>query len=122
VAGGCGFLWRDRFELTWASALREHQRAAPNMLLYWAFMREMIRRGVRVFDFGRCTPGGGTHRFKQQWGGRDQPLPWLQWSPRAVAAPPTPDRPLYRFAGAVWRRLPLAATNAAGPVLSRLIP
>jgi hypothetical protein len=50
------------------------------------------------------------------------PLPWLRWSPREVAAPPTPDRPVYRLAGEVWKRLPLAATNAAGPVLARLLP
>src|SRR5690606_25614950 len=68
VAAGCGFIWRETFEMTWASSLREHNRMAPNMLLYWAFMEEAIRRGVRTFDFGRCSPGSGTHRFKLQWG------------------------------------------------------
>ena len=33
---------------------------------------------MRRFNFGRCSPGGGTHRFKQQWGGRDVPLHWYQ--------------------------------------------
>ena len=70
-------------------------------------MEQMIAHGVRVFDFGRrCTPGSGNHRFKQQWGGTDVPLPWLQWSPRNVAATPSPERPAYRLAIAAWRRLP----------------
>jgi len=122
IAAGCGFAWRDEFEMTWASSLREHNRSAPNMLLYWSFMEQMIARGVRVFDFGRCTAGSGTHRFKQQWGGADVPLPWLQWSARNVAATPSPERPAYRLAAAVWRRLPLAVTNGIGPLLARQLP
>jgi serine/alanine adding enzyme len=122
VAAGCGFIWRDSFELTWAASLREHSAAAPNMLLYWSFMTHLIGRGVRQFDFGRCTPGGGTHRFKQQWGGADVPLPWAQWTSRNVSAPPTPDRPVFRVAAACWRRLPLALANAIGPIIARRLP
>src|SRR5256886_3734466 len=79
VAAGCGFVWHGEFEMTWASSLREPSRSAPNMLLYWAVMGQMIARGVRGLDFGRCTAGSGTHRFKRQWGGVDVALPWLQW-------------------------------------------
>ena len=122
VAAGSGFAWRGEFEMTWASALREYSRIAPNMLLYWAFMERVMARGVRVFDFGRCTPDSGTHRFKQQWGGVSVPLPWLQWSRRNVAGTPSPDRPAYRLAAAVWRRLPLAVTRRIGPVLARQLP
>ncbi len=95
---------------------------APNMLLYWAFIETMISRGVRFFNFGRCTPNEGTHRFKRQWGGRDVPLPWAQWTPREVTATPSPDRPLFRAATAVWRRLPLPVTNRVGPILARRLP
>ncbi|HEY6853344.1 MAG TPA: FemAB family XrtA/PEP-CTERM system-associated protein [Gemmatimonadales bacterium] len=122
VAAGCGFVWREGFELTWAASRREHSAAAPNMLLYWSFMSHLIARGVRQFDFGRCTPGGGTHRFKQQWGGADVPLPWAQWTSRNVTAPPTPERPVFRAAAACWRRLPLALTNAIGPIIARRLP
>ena len=122
LAAGAGFVWRGEFEMTWASALREHSRLAANMLLYWSFMQEMITRGVRTFDFGRCTPGAGTHQFKRQWGGADVPLPWLQWSPRQLTAPPSPDRSVFRVASAVWRRLPLAVANRLGPVIARQLP
>lgn len=122
VAAGVGFLWGDEFEMTWASSLREHNRLAPNMLLYWSFIETMISRGIRFFNFGRCTPNEGTHRFKRQWGGRDVPLPWAQWTAGDVTATPSPDRPLFRAATAVWRRLPLLVTNRVGPILARRLP
>ncbi len=122
LAAGCGFVWRGEFEMTWAGALRESRTFAANMFLYWTFMEQMIARGVRMFNFGRCTPGGGTHRFKKQWGSVDVPLPWLQWSARERTVMPTPDRPAFRLASAVWRRLPLALTKKVGPVIARQIP
>ena len=124
VAAGCGFVWNDEFEITWAASLREYNRTAANMLLYWSLMEEMIRRGVRVFNFGRCTAGSGTHRFKRQWGGFDVPLPWLQWSARAgsAAAAPVSERPVFRLAAAVWRHVPLPITRSVGPLLARQLP
>jgi serine/alanine adding enzyme len=122
VAAGCGFLWGGEFEMTWASSLRAHNHTGANMLLYWSFMREVIARRGRTFNFGRCTPDSGTHRFKRQWGGRDVPLPWAQWSPGAVDATPSPERPVFQLASAVWRRLPLALANRVGPLLARQLP
>lgn len=123
VAAGFGFLYKGSYEITWAGALREHSRDAPNMLLYWALMEACIERGAHTFDFGRCTPGSGTHRFKKQWGGDDHPLPWAQWSPEGGGGePPNPDSPKYRLAIDLWRRLPLGATTLLGPRLSRLLP
>lgn len=121
VAGGCGFVFGDEFEITWASALREYSREAPNMLLYWSLMEDMIRRGVPTFNFGRCTPGEGTHRFKLQWGGHDEPLPWYQWSSDGRAATPNPDGG-FSLAVKVWQKLPVAFANTLGPILSKRIP
>ena len=122
LAAGCGFVWREEFEMTWAGSLRESRAISANMLLYWAFMQRAILRNVRVFNFGRCTAGSGTHRFKRQWGGSDMPLPWGQWSPNGVRATPSPERPVYRAAAALWRRLPLAMVNRLGPLLARRLP
>jgi FemAB-related protein (PEP-CTERM system-associated) len=122
IAAGCGFAWGGEFEITWASALREHNRSAPNMLLYWSFMQRMIERGIDVFDLGRCTPNGGTHTFKRQWGGTDVPLPWAQWSARNVDATPSPNTPMFRLAANCWSRLPLGVTNRLGPLIARRLP
>ena len=122
IAAGCGFVWRNEFEMVWASSLREYRRQAPNMLLYWSFMQRMIARGISVFDFGRCTPGGNTHAFKRQWGGADVALPWAQWSRGDVVATPSPARPIFRAAAACWRHLPLAVANRLGPMIAARIP
>jgi FemAB-related protein (PEP-CTERM system-associated) len=122
VAVGYGFVWGDEFEITRASALREYSRSAPNMLLYWALMERLIDRGVRTFNFGRCSPGSGTHRFKRQWGGRDVPLPWLQWSRNGTSATPNDESRLLRLASEAWRRTPLFVANRLGPVLARRLP
>jgi serine/alanine adding enzyme len=122
VAGGCGFRWRDTFELMWAASLRSANADAPNMLLYWSLMERSIANGATTFDFGRCTRDSGTHRFKQQWGGDDVSLPWMQWSANGVSAPPTADRLTFRTASNLWRRLPPLVTRACGPSLARLLP
>ena len=122
LAAGCGFVWGGEFEMTWAAARRDARGLAVNMLLYWSFMQEMIRRGVRLFNFGRCTPGGGTHRFKRQWGGRDVPLPWSQYASGARAATPAPDDAAFSWGPRLWRWLPLPIANRLGPRLIRCLP
>jgi FemAB-related protein (PEP-CTERM system-associated) len=122
VAAGLGILFRGEFEISWASSLRGYSREAPNMLLYWSLMEEVIRRGGRVFNFGRSTPDSGPHRFKRQWGGEDHPLHWTRWSPKGDASPPAKEGGIYQKAIAVWQRLPLPVANTVGPLISRGLP
>lgn len=122
VAAGLGFLFRGEFELTWASSLREYNRQAPNMLLYWSLMEEVIRRGGTGFNFGRCTPGGGTHRFKSQWGGEDEPLHWTRWTPEGGSEAPTAEGGALQKAVSVWQKLPLPIANRLGPLVARGLP
>jgi serine/alanine adding enzyme len=122
VAAGCGLNWHDEFELHWAGSLRSHAKSAPNMLLYWDLMQRAIANGKTSFNFGRCTAGSGTHAFKRQWGGVDSALPWLQWSKSDVVAPPSPEKPFFKFAAACWRHLPLGVANVVGPRIARCLP
>jgi len=122
VAAGCGFRWNGEFEMTWASSLAQYNAVAPNMLLYWAFIERAAEQGLAVFNFGRCTPGSGTHRFKQQWGGRDLPLWWYQHTTGQRAATPSPDDRAFSWGPRVWKRLPLPIANMLGPRVVRLIP
>ena len=122
VAGGFGFHWTGEFELTWVSALKDYHRSYANMLLYWAFIERAANHDLRVFNFGRCTPGGGTHRFKQQWGTRDVPLLWYHPVAGRRAETPSPHERAFAWGPAVWKRLPLAVTNALGPAIVRMIP
>ena len=123
IACGCGFMWQEEFEITWASALRSHKPLSANMLLYWTLMERAIGDGARSFNFGRCTPGSGTHRFKQQWGGRDEPLWWYQSSAeQGNVATPSPQDAHFVLATRIWSRLPVALTTRLGPSIVRYIP
>lgn len=123
VAGAFGFQWNGELEVTWVSALRDYHRHYANMLLYWAFIERATAQSLRLFNFGRCTPGSGTHRFKQQWGARDVPLMWYQPLTGARRAKtPSPNEGAFSWGPRVWKRLPLALTNALGPAIVRMIP
>lgn len=121
VAGGVGFCWGKEFEMTWASSLQAHSRIAPNMLLYWSFMERCAKEGISLFNFGRTTPGSGTHRFKLQWGSREEPLWWYQRQ-AGLAKTPSPDDARYAWGPRIWRRLPLSLATALGPRIVRGIP
>jgi len=122
VACGAGFRWGNEFEMTWASSLHAYNRIAPNMLLYWSFMERAVKEGVTLFNFGRCSPDGGTHRFKKQWGSRDEQLWWYQRSSSGTASTPSPDDGAFSWGPRIWRRLPLSIATALGPRIVRGIP
>ena len=123
IACGAGFRWGDEFEMTWASALHEFNRVSPNMLLYAAFMDRSIAEGVKLFNFGRCSPDSGTHRFKKQWGSRDEQLWWYQVSKGGVeASTPSPDDGAYSWGPRLWKKLPLPVASLLGPRIVRSIP
>jgi FemAB-related protein (PEP-CTERM system-associated) len=122
VAAGYGFQWGGEIEMTWASSLIEYNRIAPNMLLYWSFMERAMERELSVFNFGRCSPGSGTHRFKLQWGARDVPLWWYQYHRGGKASTPSPDDARYSWGPRIWKHLPLSLANVAGPRIVRYIP
>jgi FemAB-related protein (PEP-CTERM system-associated) len=123
IAAGAGFRWGAEFEMTWASALSEFNRTSANMGLYRAFMERAIGAGCTRFNFGRCTPGSGTHKYKLQWGGHDEPLWWYQHTRGNVAAStPSPDQGAFSWGPRLWKRLPLSLATALGPRIVRLIP
>jgi hypothetical protein len=122
IAGGCGFRFGDEFEMTWASSLREFNREAPNMLIYWAFMERAVAEGVKRFNFGRCTRGAGTHKFKMQWGGREHDLWWYGLATSDGVTTPSPKDARFRWAPRLWRRLPASIATKVGPSIVRYIP
>lgn len=122
VAGGLIICFKDGVEIPWASSLRKFNKFSPNMLLYWSFLEYACDQGYNFFDFGRSTFGEGTYKFKQQWGAEAFPLQWAYWTATNNENP----QDLYKnkkllLAGAIWKKLPLPVTIAAGPHLRRRI-
>lgn len=114
--------WKGRLEIPWASTIRAWNHLAPNMLLYHSVLKYAVRMGYKTFDFGRSTPGEGTHSFKLQWGGVTTPLPWLYWVPRGEVPILNRRNPKFEILSDAWKRIPLPIANIIGPAIIRSIP
>lgn len=121
VAGACAIRFGNEVEITWASSLREFNSLAPNMHLYWSFIERAADCGSARFNFGRCTPDSGSHRFKQQWGPRDVSLYWHGWQRDGAQLPGESSRSL-ALAARMWRHVPVPIATWLGPYLRRGIP
>ena len=100
----------------WAGTDWRYRQSSPSMLQYWEMLAEACRRGMKTFDFGRCTVDSGTYRFKKQWEPREIPLVWQFVMDENDALPDLRhDSPSYRMMTAAWKRLPLWAAATLGP-------
>lgn len=141
--------WGGTMEIPWAASDREFNRYAVNMLLYREALDCAVESGCTVFDFGRSTRGGGTWKFKKQWGAEEQQIWWrvrlrggtgenASASKSATAsaansagatADSAGDRPSTRtdtdatgLMQRAWMRLPLGVANRLGPMISGDLP
>ncbi len=121
---GAGIVLRNNTKacIPWASTLAEHNRLAPNMLLYWSLLKEVTDTGAKEFDFGRSTYGEGTFKFKQQWGANPLILNWFlpgqQPSPTEEQSAPGKLR---KIVEQTWPKLPIGVTTFVGPRIRKYI-
>jgi len=105
------------------AGLREYRSLAPVTLLVWEAIRFACERGFAYFDFGRSRWDSGTFFFKRQW--RAQPIPlYYEYHLRCGGNFPDmdPTNANFRWAIAFWKRLPMFAAKALGPLIIRDIP
>jgi FemAB-related protein (PEP-CTERM system-associated) len=123
IAAAVAIRCRDTVLVPWASSLREFRNLCPNMLAYWTMIESAVVNGATAFDFGRSSPGGGTHQFKLQWGAVESPLHW-EYSLTAGTAPPdtSASNPSFSLAVEAWKRMPMPLANMLGPLIVRGIP
>lgn len=122
VGSGILLFCGSNVAIPWASTLRDYNRLAPNMLLYWNLMRLSCERGCKQFDFGRSTLGEGTFKFKQQWGAKPVLLDWQILDKQGKLM--ETGNSISRIRGMVetaWKLLPLPVANIIGPHLRRHI-
>ena len=92
----------------------------PNDAIQWQAIHDAAREGFRRYDFGEVEIGNdGLAMFKSKWGAVSEPLfrygyPAARELERGVLRRNSLVR---RTAQAVWRRLPLSATEAIGDQL-----
>lgn len=123
VAGAISLGWRRTVLVPWASALREYRALCANVLLYWTMLEAAVAGSYATFDFGRSTPGSGTHHFKQQWDAVDVPLHW-EYPLLGTAGIPDhgPSNPRLAVFISAWQRLPMPVANTLGPEITRQLP
>ena len=105
-----------------ASALREFNRTACNMLMYWHCLERSVERGQNVFDFGRSSIDSGTHKFKKQWGATEHPAIWQYYSRKGDIGDVRPNSGKFDLMVAAWQKLPVWLTRLIGPTIVRGIP
>jgi CelD/BcsL family acetyltransferase involved in cellulose biosynthesis len=99
---------------------REMLNLHPNDAIQWQAIHDAAREGFRRYDFGEVEIGNdGLAMFKSKWGAVSEPLfrygyPAARELERGVLRRNSLVR---RTAQAVWRRLPLSATEAIGDQL-----
>ena len=122
IGGGIILADNKKVCVPWASTLRTHNRLAPNMLLYWNFLKYAADAGYTLFDFGRSSPGEPTFRFKKQWGAESSPLHWYTFHLDGSQKMAHNEGGVLRSrAEAVWQKLPLPVANFLGPKIRKYI-
>lgn len=108
-------LWFRDGPLAW-TPLGGARRAAdrPGHRVFGALVERAAAEGAQVLDFGRSPFGGGSYRFKKQFGAAPAPVLFLSDRPGDL-------RRRYAPALRVWRALPRAATARLGPHLCRYL-
>jgi FemAB-related protein (PEP-CTERM system-associated) len=109
-------------EVPSASSLRQFNHTNANMLMYWHLLERAIERRQSAFDFGRCSAGSSTNRFKKQWGAAPTPAEWQYHALDGSVDGMRASNPRYqRFIG-WWKRLPVPVSRILGPLVVRGIP
>ncbi len=122
VGGGIVIHTDSKAVIPWASTLRSHNKLAPNMLLYWEVLSEVIRRGITSFDFGRSGFNEGTYRFKKQWGAAPSLLHWQQIEGDKFIDEVTGEKSKIRDSvEQVWQKMPVGLTSFIGPKIRKYI-
>jgi serine/alanine adding enzyme len=123
IAGGFLVGMNRIVEIPCAGSLHRFAKLRPNMLLYWAVIREAIARGYSTFSFGRSTENSGTYTFKKNWGATPVALPYHYLLPTGASLPTTSgDNPVLTHVSDIWKHLPVSVTRVVGPRLARLLP
>ncbi|MCI5207271.1 MAG: FemAB family PEP-CTERM system-associated protein [Candidatus Electrothrix sp. ATG2] len=109
--------------IPWASTLRQYNKLAPNMLLYWNFLKYAADNNKKIFDFGRSTENEGTFRFKKQWGAQPVPLSWYATvkNNQKMSGQKKSEGAVREKVTDIWRKIPLPVANFLGPQLRKYI-
>jgi len=115
IGGAFNLSYKGFYENGWFATLRPYQKLYPSYLLHSDMIAHAISLGCHTYSFGRSTPGGGVHQFKQQWNTFDVPLGWL------VFPAPTVHLRHQTWIRKIWKLLPYPLGNKFGNYIAKWI-
>lgn len=120
VASVLSFYFRDEVLPYYAGASAAARDLKANDFMYWSLMTHAVRKGVRIFDFGRSKKETGPFQFKRHWGFEPEPLNYEYVLIGTEQLPDlSPANPRYQRKIKLWQKLPVGVTRVIGPVLAR---
>jgi serine/alanine adding enzyme len=123
IGGKIIIAFKDTLYFIAQYSLREYNEFHPNNLLYWSAIEYASENGYEFCDMGRSNINSGPFYFKKQWGAEIHPLYWQYYLHKAKQIPNlSPTNKKYALAIAIWKKLPLGLTKAAGPLIAKHIP
>lgn len=123
MAVSLNFFFRDNMHTYYGATDPRFKSTDANSFMYFDSLRWAGQNGYRTFDFGRSKRGTGPFEFKRHWNTEMRELPYeVVLIGRKDLPNFSPSNPRFAMAIRLWRKLPLALTQALGPSLVRLFP
>ncbi|THB69414.1 MAG: FemAB family PEP-CTERM system-associated protein [Gammaproteobacteria bacterium] len=120
VASVMNFYFRDEVLPYYGGGKDSARGLAGNDFMYWEVMRRAVKKGCKIFDFGRSKEGTGAYSFKKNWGFTPEPLPYQYYLVKADKMPEiNPNNPKYKFFIDTWKKMPLGVSRFIGPMISK---
>jgi len=122
VASVMNFYFRDEVLPYYGGGTEHARNLKGNDFMYWELMCESIKRGLKVFNYGRSKEGTGSFSYKKNWGFEPQPLFYEYYLVKATEVPDiNPLNPKYQLMIKTWKKLPLAVSQIIGPLVSKYL-
>lgn len=93
----------------------------PNNLLYWRLMERACAASLKTLDFGSSLRGSGPFAFKLGWGAERVPIASYIYARTQETPRLDPGTPAVQAGIRLWKRLPRALADAAGPWVCRFM-
>ncbi|MDE1464606.1 FemAB family XrtA/PEP-CTERM system-associated protein [Spartinivicinus poritis] len=120
VASVLSFYFKDQVLPYYGGGTELARQAAGNDFMYWQLMCHAVKKGKRVFDFGRSKQNTGAYSFKKNWGFTAEPLSYQYYLVKAKSLPNvSPTNPKYQLFIKLWQKLPLAISQLLGPIIAK---
>jgi FemAB-related protein (PEP-CTERM system-associated) len=123
VAGAFDGIHNGVVEGMWLGMKRSFRKQLVGYVLYWELIKHACEMRCHTYHLGRSSKDSSAEQFKKKWNAEATQLYWHYFLRTRTTVPQlNVENPRYRMAINGWRRLPIAVTQAIGPMIARSIP